>query len=186
MKKSIFAAALVLGMVCGSQASLIGVNGIFSDSSGSFTYDGLEFQNGWIIRLYQTTSSTVDFSVETMDSFHSSTTVDANVGDAYVMITASGALPAFTDNSFVYSVLFNTAVAPTTGDRYLLLDTVAHNVGAYDPIVWYTPGHDIPYSGNVTFNGQTWQDIPAVPEPATMGLLGLGALVLALRRKTRA
>ena len=102
------------------------------------------------------------------------------------MITASGSLPAFTDNSFVYSVLFNTAVAPTTGDRYLLLDTVAHNVGAYDPIVWYTPGHDIPYSGNVTFNGQTWQDIPAVPEPATMGLLGLGALVLALRRKTRA
>ena len=184
MKKWMMAAVALWISVCSSPASLIGITGTFSETSGSFSYGGLEFQDAWIVRLYQTSSSTVNFSLGIIDSFVASTDIDVVPDpDGYVMINASGPL-TFTDNSFVYSVLFNTAVAPASGDSYLLLDTVARNVGANDPQAWYTPGHDIPYSGAVTFSGQSWQPV-SVPEPATMGLLGAGALVLALRRKLR-
>ncbi|HOU21336.1 MAG TPA: PEP-CTERM sorting domain-containing protein, partial [Kiritimatiellia bacterium] len=69
---------------------------------------------------------------------------------------------------------------PANSSSYLVLDTEARNVGAYDPQVSYTPGRAIPAAGLIQFNGQTWQ---AIPEPATLGLLGLGTLVMALRRK---
>ncbi len=184
MKKWMTAVAALWISVCASPASLIGITGTFSETSGSFSYGGLEFQDAWIIRLYQTSSSTVDFSVGIMNTFVASTDIEVYPDpDGFVMINPNGPL-TFTDNSFVYSVLFNTAVAPSSGDSYLLLDTVARNVGANDPQAWYTPGHDIPYSGAVTFSGQSWQPV-SVPEPATLGLLGVGSLVLALRRKLR-
>ena len=184
MKKWIVSVAALWVSVCALQASLIGITGTISATTGSFSYGGLEFQDSWIIRLYETTSSTVDFSIGIMDSFVASTDIEVVPDpDGYAIITSSGPF-TFTDNSFVYSVLFNTAIAPTTGDSYLLLDTVARDVGANNPQVWYTPGNEIPYSGSVAFNGQTWQPV-SVPEPATLSLFGLGALALTFRRKLR-
>ena len=64
MKKWMTAVAALWISVCASPASLIGITGTFSETSGSFSYGGLEFQDAWIIRLYQTSSSTVDFPLE--------------------------------------------------------------------------------------------------------------------------
>ena len=190
MKKIVVAILAGLAMIGMSQASLINMVGTFVDGSATFTYDGKTFQDGWAIRIYNTGSSTVDFTPAMLDSYSYSTAVFVyNNPDwppipppSYVNITALDGM-SFADNSFVYSVLFDTATPTSGSGSYLLLDTAARNVGAYDPADFYTPGHDIPYAGDVSFDSQTWQSMSPVPEPATMSLLGLGALAMALRRR---
>ena len=187
MKKWIITASVVLIMVCASQASLIGMQGTFVTGSASFTYDGKTFQDGWAIRTYQSASATVGFDISILASYLDSTTVRVWNTPPVTFVDIVPKSMSFTDNSFIYSVLFDSATPTAGSGNYLLLDTTARNVGAVNapnPPAAYTPGHEIPFSGTVQFEGQEWQPM-AVPEPATMGLLGLGALALALRRKLR-
>ncbi len=186
LKQWLVLATVGLALACTAQASLLGLSGAFTNGSISFTYDGKLLQDGWAIRVYETSSSTVDFSYSKLENF---------VGDTVVVVydhpvpsldsvTIAGIELNMTDNSFVYSVLFDTALPTGGSGSYLLLDTVALNVGAHNPQATYTPGHEIPYIGDVAFSGQTWQSMP-VPEPATLSLLGLGSLAMLVRRKWR-
>lgn len=56
----------------------------------------------------------------------------------------------------------------------------ANNEGTTDGTYWLNNGNDPEnYQASFTY------DAPAIPEPATMSLLGLGALAMVLRRKIR-
>lgn len=189
MKKWILTIAAVMGWATVSFASLLIISGTIEEGTGVFTYDGKTFQDGWAIRMYQSPSATVNFSPAILNNHLAETTIVVYTNPdwppipppSYVAIYSKDL--SFPDNIFIYSVLFDTALPTSSGGHYLLLDTVARNVGAYNPPnppEPYTPSHNIPYAGWVQFEGQTWQPIP---EPATLGLLGLGTLALALRRR---
>ena len=183
MKKCFIAVLTVLSMAWVSPAALIGLEGTFADGSSTFTYDGRTFQDNWAILVYESASSTIDFSFALSSLYQ--TAVDIGSGslpfENFVIIATISM--NLTDNIYIYPVLFDNAV-PANSSNYLLLDTVARNVGEYTEQVSYTPGNAIPAAGAVQFNGQAWQPT-AIPEPATLGLLGLGAVALVGRRRRR-
>lgn len=79
---------------------------------------------------------------------------------------------------FVYQRIFEGPVA--WGSLYYQTDLYALNLGYTADPVTSTPIQDFGVGDPV--NGGVHADT-AVPEPATMGLLGLGALVMAIRRR---
>ena len=183
MKKWLAAAAIAAFVSGTAQASLIGLAGTFVEGNNSFTYDGKLFQDGWAIGVYQSASSEINFDISLVALYQTTVSISTGVfpWENYVIISPISMNIA--NNAYIYPVLFDNA-DPGSSTSYLLLDTVAQNVGSYDPQVSYTPGHGIP-SGTetqVAFSGQTWQ---AIPEPGTLGLLGLGAAAAFLRRRRR-
>ena len=88
--------------------------------------------------------------------------------------------PGWTTPGFVYQRVFETQVfgTITAGDYYFETGLVALNTG-------WSEGNSPEYffldTGSAGFQATT--PIYAIPEPATMGLLGLGALALAIRRR---
>lgn len=180
MNKWFSGLAVVLALAGAAQASLIGLEGVFADGSSTFSYDGKTFEDGWAIQVYQSPSATINFDITLSALYQTSVNVSTGTFPWENSVTISTVSMNVTDGSYIYPVLFDNAV-PANSTSYLVLDTAARNVGAYDPQVSYTPGRTIPATENtVQFSGQTWQPIP---EPATMGLLGLGALAMVLRRK---
>lgn len=186
MNKWIGGLAVVLAMAGASQASLIGLEGVFVDGSSTFNYGGKTFQDGWAIQVYQSSSSSIDFNITLGALYQTSVKVSSGAMPWENNVSIQSVSMNLTDSTgevpnYIYPVLFDNAV-PANSTSYLVLETAARNVGSYDPQVSYTPGHAIPYSGSVQFSSQTWQPT-TIPEPATMGLLGLGSLAMVLRRR---
>ena len=92
----------------------------------------------------------------------------------------------------VYQYIF---ISGTSGDYYWLSDVLSVTPGDPDgdtplgPPKGWDPELEIgPVGGTSEYQTDSWTKVssqPTIPEPATMSLLGLGALAMVLRRKLR-
>ncbi len=206
MKKALTALAIV-AIAATAQAELLATWNT-ADNSGAVTLPvgtGVVVSDLSLFNATKTTSTTdiwgqngthngggFQFSIEsiTAGSFISGATIASS-------LTGSGTGPrqmdwyinsdAVSGQSIVRTVTTVVAFDNTLGDLYsgdvvslrANLDAGSVRSGAADPV--QSGGSVRLISTAMTLNG----DIQAIPEPATMSLLGLGALAMVLRRKMK-
>lgn len=178
--KKIIITATVIAAACITQASLVNWIGNFETGAGAddgFTYNGQDFQAGWSVYLFEgSTLFSGDKLATDFAGNAASTQVEFNLGGpipghAIRLLTVANV--SLTDNADIFTVLFNSS-SVASASKYLVLETSVANAGAFDPATTYTPTYSVGSTGTIQLGTQEWQSV--VPEPATIGLFGLGAL----------
>ncbi len=193
MKKTmaVLAVVAVSGM---AHASLINWGGNFKQGAGGGVYEytdgdgdtGGQFTSAFTAYLINSSTfnpliqdgmSLVDLSAVTGSALASSPIFikDAGIGQqTAITLTPSVSVPDGTD---VYTVLVNA-----DSSWAMIVDVTPANVGAFDPAVGYVPTLGVDTSESLIAMGtQDW--VQVVPEPATIGLMGVAGLGMFLARK---
>ena len=164
--KKIIITALIAGAIS-SQAALINWSGALTSGTASYQVDSVTLEANWYVGLYQLDTLAIDTGNLTSDLIYN-TTIGINdqpptVPPAhYVRIDPLSNLNV-TDNVNVFTVIFDNADI-NLAENYFIVDDAVWNVG--------NDANPVSYNPIGTMSG-SWQ---AVPEPATIGLFGLGAL----------
>jgi len=162
------------------------VGGIPDINSGS---------HGWLVQMFHDQDS--DSVLSSLGFMTDGTPIGTNADDdlllgTYVcslvyeeppfgdpMVTFSEIFASYTDlyNESVYSVILDTTswAASSGANSTFVLDSSSHLMGSSGEEVYAVPNNNP--------GSHSWVGISAIPEPATMSLLALGGLALAIRRK---
>ena len=201
--KKVFAVLAVLAVAAAAQADMLATWGTGGELTtwGDSMYDVTDITASGGASL--TTTGT--FGVNNMNTgggFEFTYLMDdgyTGITGATVDFSANGSttgpkqLDWYVDNSFVSSISRTTSSTtaysaqlgdlPGTATVKMLANVDA---GAVKDGATFGSGGSLNMRSDVVFNGTPVEGTPGqVPEPATMSLLGLGALAMALRRKLR-
>ncbi|MFA6172465.1 MAG: PEP-CTERM sorting domain-containing protein [Kiritimatiellales bacterium] len=177
--KSLMAMFAVLAIACtpvmAQQDIVWGNNTDVVDWLGN----GVTDANSWIVRLYESTNSTINFANLVPTGDDTWTGIEFNWGGvgvdgfAYVVTPGGDTTYGLLQNDKTYSVIFNSS-SFATATRWAVIDDST-------TIVNYGPtGFDYDAGGTVAGD---WQ---VVPEPATFLLFGMGGMgAWMVRRRNR-
>jgi hypothetical protein len=161
---------IIVAMLSFATVSHAGLMSWYSDSFGdpnTVTIDGVTAVDDWYVGLY-TTDDTI-WSGTQLDLYTdlvASTTLDVIFTPSFTagMVTTYQDLD-IADDIEVFTVIFNSD-SLDTATAYIVVDATTFNSGS-------ASGTDTAIDYRLTSINGTWQ---SVPEPATIGLFGLGAL----------
>jgi hypothetical protein len=197
--KKVLAVLAVLAVAAAAQADLLASWGVGGVANGE-DIDGFKYQDNLLLGVKDI--SAISGGITTGDNYdvrvngNSGISFEYNALEDLENVKASG----------TYHV---TAAGPAKADWYVgqtLVDSITTSVTTYNPFTsnlgnisegsgtiklqadltaGRATGTRTDVSGNIDLQNLELNGTAAVPEPATMSLLGLGALAMALRRKLR-
>ena len=175
MKKS---ALLLLVLVMAGYVHAFQQTIIWSNSTAIYDWTGtlVPTNSSWIVRIYESTNSTINFSnlLPTGDDTYTSNQFafsSSGLADGFSKKTISGPLN-ISDGDKIYSVIFDSSNI-LTATRWAVIDSSVATVS-------YTPN---PFNYNP--GGVAAGDWQAVPEPATALLFSIGGIGAWLVRRNR-
>ncbi|VGO21231.1 hypothetical protein SCARR_03303 [Pontiella sulfatireligans] len=175
-KMKIKAIIAVMAVAAVSQAGLVTWQ---SSNWGAASFDGVTLIDGWQAGLY-TGATLQDGPWDVADlgvGLLADTTV--NINQAGPPLTHAFGIDALgvdvADDIPLYTVLFNNA-DKLLASQYLVVDAATVGSGAVQ-----APGTPVGYTLGAPVG--TWQTVVAIPEPATLGLMGIAGLGMYLARK---
>ncbi len=188
MKKLLLCMALILTSTLSVNAAEIE----WANDPSTLIYDWsgagnlvLETYTSYIIRLYESVDDTINFGI--VGVIATNTADDIWTGVAFNWASGGGDGAGYaqifnTDTSFgintgnkIYSVIFNnSSAANQTGAGYFaIVDNALATVSYPGDAMSYNPGGVV---GGLQGSGGDWQQVGAVPEPATALLFGIGGM----------
>lgn len=200
--KKVFAVLAVLAVAAAAQADLLASWGVGGTAQGNDMGDGYMYQDNLLIGVKDVSALSGSIQTSTANDIringNSGIQFEYNALEDLTGVTMDGTYHATgaaakTGEWFVN----NTKVSEltTTVTTYNTFSSSLGNIAAGEGTVKFqaltssgrVTGTATAISGNIDFTGlqMNGKAATAVPEPATMSLLGLGALAMALRRKLR-
>lgn len=197
--KKVFAVLAVLAVAAAAQADLLASWGVGGVANGE-DIDGFKYQDNLLIGVKDVSALSGSIQTSTANDIringNSGIQFEYNALEDLTGVTMDGTYHATgaaakTGEWFVN----NTKVSEltTTVTTYNTFSSSLGNIAAGEGTVKFqaltssgrVTGTATAISGNIDFTNLKMNGSQAVPEPATMSLLGLGALAMALRRKLR-
>ncbi len=145
--------------------------------------------SGWLLQMYESTTdgggiaSTCDFSAGVAGTGeylrHSATWPVSGTGTFYIDLN-----PMSTDlaqGDYLYTVIWNNGTGYASDAKFAIIEGVP-GAPATTTLGVIESGYDPTSVGATGVIAADWQ---AVPEPGTMAMFGLGAFILAIRKKLK-
>ena len=192
MKKHL---ALLLSLMACAMTSRADLNWLSADLIAGGIPNMSSSSDGWLVQMFHDQDS--DSVLSSLGFMTDGTPIGTNADDDLLLGTYVCSLvyeePPFGDpvvyfseyfdpysdlyNESVYTVILNTTswAASSTANSTFVLDQTSHAIGSSGMEVYTAPDNNP--------GAHSWVGISAIPEPATMSLLALGGLALAIRRK---
>lgn len=192
MKKLIVSCLCLLACAVTSRADL---NWLSADLIAGGIPNISSSSDGWLVQMFH--DQNADSVLSSLGFMTDGTPIGTNAGDDLLLGSFVASLvydePPFGDptvsfyaefasysalyNESVYSVILDTTswAAASGANSTFVLDQTSHSIGSSGMEVYTAPDNNP--------GSHSWVGISAIPEPATVSLLALGGLALAIRRK---
>jgi hypothetical protein len=183
MVASMIVASSVIMSANAAQLSWASGSGVMYDTDGTTL---IPTDSTYLLQMYESSDNICDFSAGLPgagETLRESATWNSGGEAGYFAITLDPLNSNVAQDDYLYTVIWNTTTGynldPTT--RYAIVEGTP-GAPSTTKLGMLESGYDPTSVGATGVVGADWQP---VPEPGTMAMFGLGAVLLALRKKLR-